>query len=95
MKNTIAERIYDFLKNYPPFSFLTSEELYLICQNVKVIYLENGNYVFSQEEQVHDDFYVVKDGAVGVFREGENVLVDKCDEGDIFGLRALIRKGNY
>jgi CBS domain-containing protein len=36
----------------------------------------------------------VKDGAIGLFRD-ENILVDKCDEGDIFGLRALVRNDYY
>ncbi len=94
MKNTIAERVSDFLKNYPPFHFLTQEQLYTISQNVKVIYLEEHTYLFKQEERIHDHFYIVKDGAVGLFRS-LNTLVDKCDEGDIFGLRALIRKSNY
>lgn len=95
MKNTIAERIYDFLKGFPPFSALTKEQLFTISKNVKVIYLENYTSVFKQGEEPHDSFYVVKDGAIGIFRENDNILVDKCDEGDIFGLRALIRKNNY
>ena len=94
MKNTIAERIFDFLKDFPPFNLLDKDELYSISANVQVIYLENNSYIFKQNETVHDTFYVVKDGAIGVFRD-ETVLVDECDEGDIFGLRAIIAKDNY
>jgi len=93
MKNTIAERIYDFLKNYPPFSSLESDQLMTICKNVRVGYYEKGKFVFKKDEELHDSFYTVKDGAVGIFRD--TILVDKCDEGDIFGLRALIRKSDY
>ena len=93
MKNTIAERIYDFLKNYPPFNLLEHGELMTICCQVKVLYLEKNSNLFKVNEELHDSFYVVKDGAVGLFRETD--LVDKCDEGDIFGLRPLIRKSNY
>lgn len=95
MKNTIAERIYDFLKGFPPFNVLSKEQLFTISKNVKVIYLENDAYVFKQDQEPHDSFYVVKDGAIGIFRENDGILVDECDEGDIFGLRALIRKNNY
>jgi len=95
MKNTIAERIFDFLKNFPPFNVLEKEQLYSISKNAKVIYLENGKFLFKQDDEVHDSFYIVKDGAIGLFRENDNALVDKCDEGDIFGLRAIIRKDNY
>ncbi len=93
MKNTIAERIYDFLKDFPPFSSLESDQLMTICKNVRVGYYEKGKFVFKKDEELHDSFYVVKDGAVGIFRD--TILVDKCDEGDIFGLRALIRKSDY
>ncbi len=95
MQNTITERIFDFLKSFPPFYALTQEELYTISKNVRVIYLQKGRYTFKTGEKIHNHFYVVKDGAVGIFREEDQTLVDKCDEGDIFGLRALIRKGNY
>tara|TARA_R110001583_G_scaffold16398_4_gene67208 strand:- start:478 stop:2388 length:1911 start_codon:yes stop_codon:yes gene_type:complete len=94
VKNTIAERIYDFLKDFPPFNTLDNAQLMTICEQVKVAYYEVGDYVFKENESLHDAFYVVKDGAVGIFR-GLDVLVDECDEGDIFGLRALIRQSNY
>ncbi len=95
MKNTISERIFDFLKNFPPFHVLSEEQLYTISKNVKVVYLQKDKYIFKSNEKIHNHFYVVKDGAIGIFKEDNGVLVDECDEGDIFGLRALIRKGNY
>ena len=97
MKNTIAERIYDFLKNFPPFDVLEKEQLFKIASNVKVTYVEKDNFVFKQEENPHEHFYVVKDGAIGLFRniDNEQILVDICDEGDIFGLRPLIQNDLY
>ncbi|MCF6212498.1 MAG: DUF294 nucleotidyltransferase-like domain-containing protein [Flavobacteriaceae bacterium] len=97
MKNTIAERIYDFLKNFPPFDALKKEQLLKIAAQVKVIYVENESFIFKQEEKPNANFYVVKEGAIGLFRsvEKDNILVDKCDEGDIFGLRALIQNDIY
>ncbi|WP_372768862.1 DUF294 nucleotidyltransferase-like domain-containing protein [Lutibacter sp.] len=97
MKNTIAERIYDFLKNFPPFDVLEKEQLFKIASNVKVTYIEKDNFVFKQEENPHEHFYVVKDGAIGLYRTmgNEQILVDICDEGDIFGLRPLIQNDLY
>ncbi len=95
MKNTIAERIYDFLKDFPPFQFLSKEELSSISENIQVIYLENDTYVFRQNDPVLPDFFVVKDGAVVLESGEEKVITDQCDEGDVFGLRAVIRKKNY
>ena len=93
--NTIAERIYDFLKAFPPFSMLTKKQLLAICNAVDIHYLEKDTDLFITEEPVQNQFYVVKDGAIGLFKNDTLALVDKCDTGDIFGLRALMRKGNY
>ncbi|WP_289044436.1 DUF294 nucleotidyltransferase-like domain-containing protein [uncultured Olleya sp.] len=93
MKQTNAQLILHFLKGFPPFDALTDEQLQTIAQEVKVLYLEKDNFIFKQNEPLHDYFYVVKDGAIGVFRQSD--LVDKCDTGDVFGLRALIRKDQY
>ncbi|MBV1924203.1 MAG: CBS domain-containing protein [Flavobacteriaceae bacterium] len=95
MKNTIAERIYDFLKMHPPFNVLSQQELYKIAENVRVLYFEENEYIFKCKETIHQHFYIVKEGAIGIYNENESFIVDKCDEGDIFGLRALIRKNNY
>ena len=92
--NTIAERIYDFLKHYPPFEFLSRPQLFSVCEAVEVIYLEKGDTLFEIAQPVAEHFYVVRNGAIGLFREAD-ALVDECDEGDIFGLRALMRKDQY
>jgi CBS domain-containing protein len=92
--NTIAERIYDYLKGFPPFNLLTKDQLLSIAKSVDVIYLENNRFLFEIGQPVANHFYVVRDGAIGLFGTN-NDLVDKCDEGDIFGLRALLRRGEY
>ncbi|WP_250432487.1 DUF294 nucleotidyltransferase-like domain-containing protein [Hanstruepera flava] len=93
--NTIALRISDFLKQYPPFNMLQQDQLLAISGAVEVIYVEPENFVFKTTEDVKSVFYVVREGAIGLYREDTQNLVDECDEGDIFGLRALIRQGNY
>ncbi|MDZ7613672.1 MAG: DUF294 nucleotidyltransferase-like domain-containing protein [Flavobacteriaceae bacterium] len=95
MKNTIAERIFDFLKDFPPFQYLKKTELSSIAENIRVVYMEKDNYVFRQNDPVHPDFYVVKDGAVVLEYSEKKLITDHCDEGDVFGLRAVIRKKNY
>ncbi|WP_339652245.1 DUF294 nucleotidyltransferase-like domain-containing protein [uncultured Salegentibacter sp.] len=97
MKNTIASRIADFLKNYPPFNLLKKEDLLIISQQVKVKYLEKGKLLFAEGDIGHKRFYVVNKGAISLEREneGKRETIDKCDEGDIFGLRPLFAKENY
>lgn len=97
MKNTIAERIFDFLKNFPPFDILEKDQLFKIASNVKVTYFEKDSLVFKQQEFPHENFYIVKDGAIGLYRtmETDEILIDICDEGDIFGLRPIIQNDQY
>ncbi|MFI8378411.1 DUF294 nucleotidyltransferase-like domain-containing protein [Leeuwenhoekiella sp. NPDC079379] len=96
-KNTIAERVADFLKRYPPFQFLEAESLLTIAGQVNVLYFEKNKSVFKEHEKNHGMFYVVKDGAVRLYRTQDNEpkIVDICDEGDLFGLRPLITKEDY
>ncbi|MDY7395301.1 DUF294 nucleotidyltransferase-like domain-containing protein [Aureibaculum sp. 2210JD6-5] len=97
MKNSIAERVKDFIKKFPPFDLLNDEKLKTISEEVKIIYLEKGKTVFSENEKYHEDFYIVRNGAVGLYRKksGQKEMVDICDGGDIFGLRALLAEENY
>ncbi len=97
MKNTIAERIQDFLKQFPPFDILKKEELLAISKQIRVCYVEKGDYIFKQDKPCHDEFYIVREGAVGLYRgfNSNQSLVDICDTGDLFGLRIMIIKKNY
>ncbi len=98
MTNSIASRIADFLSNYPPFSLLDTSQLELIAGEIKVMYFEQGQTIFSKDEKVHDYFYIVQKGAVDLQKTDQNQepeTIDKCDEGDIFGLRPLFAKENY
>ncbi len=97
MKNTIAERIQDFLKQFPPFDVLKKEELLSVASQIRVLYVEKGDAIFKQDTTCHDEFYIVREGAVGLYRRvnDEENLVDVCDAGDLFGLRIIIIKKNY
>ncbi|WP_026915845.1 DUF294 nucleotidyltransferase-like domain-containing protein [Christiangramia portivictoriae] len=98
MTNSIASRIADFLSNFPPFSLLEKVQLELIAGEVKVMYFEQGQTIFARDESVHHYFYIVQKGAVDLQKVNENEeaeTIDKCDEGDVFGLRPLFAKENY
>lgn len=97
MKNPIAERIADFLKNFPPFQSLAYAELFHIACEIRVLYLEKGKILFQIGDVCHDSFYIVASGAIGlsVTSDAEETLIDKCDEGDILGLRPFFAKNNY
>lgn len=92
--NTIAKRIYDFLKDFPPFNMISAEDLSAVCKSIEVHHVEKDSFIFKTNEPVKKQFYIVKDGAIGLFTT-TNDLVDECDEGDIFGVRAFMRQDNY
>ncbi|MBP6758694.1 MAG: CBS domain-containing protein [Flavobacterium sp.] len=95
--NTIAEHIADFLKQYPPFDNLNFDELSEIATSIRVINLEKYKTLFQINDALHDSFYVVASGVVNlsVIADAEETLLNKCVEGDIFGLRPFFAKNNY
>jgi CBS domain-containing protein len=95
--NTIAEHIADFLKKYPPFDNLTFQELSKISSSIRVINLEKHKTLFQINDVLHDSFYVVASGVINlsVIADAEETLLNKCYEGDIFGLRPFFAKNNY
>lgn len=97
MKNTIAERIIDFIKNFPPFDQLSKEDLFIIAKETTITYLEKGQTVYATGHAPHDKFYLIHKGAIALKKEinGKLETIDRFDEGDIFGLRPLFAKENY
>ena len=97
MKNTIADRIADFLLKYPPFNHLSFDELSEIALSIKVIALEKNQNLFQIGDLLHDSFYIVSSGAVHLtmVSDAEETVLNKCVEGDIFGLRPFFAQNNY
>lgn len=97
MKNPVAENIANFLKHFPPFISLPYSDLIQIASQSKIVYLEKNQTLFKGGEETNKDFYIVKSGVIGLSltSDAEETLVDKCDEGDILGLRPFFAKNNY
>jgi CBS domain-containing protein len=95
--NTIAEHIADFLKEYQPFDNLTFQELSEIATSIRVVNLEKHKTLFQIDDVLHDSFYVVASGVINlsVIADAEETLLNKCHEGDVFGLRPFFAKNNY
>lgn len=95
--NPIARRIYDFLKEIPPFIYLEKEVILRIGERVEVQYHPQGSRIFERGEKPKDQFYVIREGAVNLYdvREAEPVLVEHCGEGELFGIRPLLAGDNY
>ena len=95
--NSIAEHIADFLKEFQPFNYLTFEELSEIAASIRVVNLEKHKTLFQINDLLHDSFYVVSSGVINlsIIADAEETLLNKCTEGDIFGLRPFFAKNNY
>jgi CBS domain-containing protein len=95
--NTIATRIADFLKQFPPFNNLSVEELTIVAMNIRVINLEKNKTLFQINDTLHDSFYMVASGVINlsVISDSEETLLNKCVAGDVFGLRPFFAKNNY
>ena len=95
--NAIAERIAEFLKEYPPFNNLSIDELKTVATSIRVITLEKHKTLFQINDLLHDSFYVVASGVINlsVISDAEETFLNKCTEGDVFGLRPFFAKNNY
>ncbi len=96
---TIAVRIYDFLKEFPPFQSFKKTDLLFLCEQVVVRYVELRDTVFKEGDEAKPDFFVVREGAIRLTRmdtQGAGAqLYNLCDEGDIFGIRQLFGDDSY
>ncbi|SMD42852.1 CBS domain-containing protein [Aquiflexum balticum DSM 16537] len=97
MSNVIVNRVKEFLKGYPPFSFLSDTTLELVAKGVEVRYFTSGEVLFEQGEPAQNYFFVLKEGSVELTENKDGVakVVEVCDEGDVFGVLALLGKRPY
>lgn len=97
MKNVIPERITHFLKGHPPFNTFSHDTLQQMARQTMVLFREKGAYIFRENDPPVPYIYIVKQGAVALLRgQGpDEVLVDICEEGGLFGLRALLAQDDY
>lgn len=98
MPNQVAYRVYDFLKEIAPFSYLDRPTLLRVAARVEVRYQPPDTVVFRPGEPPRDRFFVVKEGVIELYSEdqdGGEMLVERCGEGELFGIRPLLADDNY
>jgi len=80
------------LRRIPPFDRLNEADLRTVVLATEVRYLDRGEEIFAEGAEPERRFFVLKKGRVEIERsvDGERHLVDVCDDGDVFGIRALI-----
>ena len=60
MKNTISERIFDFIKNIPPLSYLKIEDILTVSEHIIVSYFPENQVIFKQNDPVHEVCCLIK-----------------------------------
>ncbi|MCH7413019.1 DUF294 nucleotidyltransferase-like domain-containing protein [Belliella sp. R4-6] len=97
MSNVIVNRVKEFLKRFPPFTFLNDATLGLVAKEVEVKYFAKEEFLFRQGDAAQNFFFVLKEGIVQLaeYRDGVEKVVEVCDEGDVFGVLALLGKRPY
>jgi CBS domain-containing protein len=95
--NVIPDRIQDFLKHYPPFNLIQPQALSKLSERVFIEYHEKDSVIFKQGDTLKDQIFVVRQGAVEIIRhqDGQDSLLDVCDEGEMFGVRPLLADEPY
>lgn len=97
MANVIIHRVAEFLKDFPPFSFLSPEDLEAVASRVEIKYFEKGEKLFSQGEPAKPHFFVLREGAMELSenKSGGHEIKEYCEQGDVFGVLALLGKRPY
>ncbi len=97
MENAIPQRVFDSMRQYPPFSLMTSTDLMRIAEKISIRFVAKDQWVFRAKNPVQKQIYFVQEGAIHLLKEkqGTEQLVEACDQGEIFGLGPLLEISNY
>ncbi len=84
---------YEFLRAFPPFDLLNTDEFKLLFTKSQLTFIEEGESLFEQGKSLKSDFFVIKKGTVKLYADQQ--LIDECDTGDIIGMRPHLGGGMY
>ena len=82
--------IASFLKRYPPFNELPSEELDKIALHTEIGYYRAGSTILTFGDPLHE-FCVIRSGKVELYRSNKRLFY-RLASGDIFGQWGLMMK---
>lgn len=95
-KNTIPLRVAEFYAKFPPFNKLPQQTLLDLANHTRVNYVKKNEVIFREDTSATNHFYCVRNGHIRLHSEKEdNKLYDVADEGDTFGIAAIMRDELY
>lgn len=89
--NVELTEIRDFIAAHHPFDLLPPEELEALARKITVRYLRRGTTLMEPGERVKE-LSIVRSGALETHTP-EGALLARLGEGDVAGIRALLRGG--
>jgi len=95
VSQSLKQRIADFLIKYPPYSFISEQELLKLASLSKIRVLNAKEFVFRERENPPDEFYVINQGSVHLLLEDTGEIIEVLEEGDTFGIAALLANRLY
>jgi CBS domain-containing protein len=89
----VTETVVAFLRNVPPFQFLSNSELARLAGHVALEFFPKDTVILSAGYSAADTLYVVHKGGVKLTlrsQVGKQLVLDMRSEGEIFGLLSLM-----
>lgn len=95
--NVIVDRVAYFLKDFPPFQFLSSDEQLEVANSITVVHFKKSAMVFEEGKETNQEVYVLRKGNIRLLQQTNqgNQLVDQCEPGDVFGVRSVLTNQPY
>lgn len=93
--SVITDTVVSFLKNVPPFQFLSLPELSRLAAAMTLEFFPKDTVILSAGHPASESLYVVHKGGVKLHlrsQVGKQLVLDMRSEGEIFGLLSLMSK---
>jgi len=91
----VTETVVSFLKNIPPFQFLSTTELSRLAARMTLEFFPKDTVILSAGHPSSESLYVVHKGGVKLAlrsQVGKQLVLDMRSEGEIFGLLSVMSK---
>lgn len=93
--SAIILRVADFLKAYPPFSYLPEESLLEVARSGRVRFCEKGEILFEEGSVRGRHLFVIQKGSVRLVRGENRDFADLRGQGDFIGGGGALGETTY
>jgi CBS domain-containing protein len=94
-ESVITDTVVSFLKNVPPFQFLSVRELCRLATTMTLEFFPKDTVIVSAGHPASESLYIVHKGGVKLAlrsQVGKQIVLDMRSEGEIFGLLSVMSK---